>query len=270
LLFRLVAVCVCSIHAVQGTASELHSAAERGDLTTVKRALAAGAKIEAEYDGKTPLYVAARAGRAETVSYLLAAGADPRRRMTAGWARLGTPIHGAALSGQVEVIRLLVAVGVDPNLPDEEAGPPLHLALRWGDKPAADLLRSLGAAPMKAQAIDEFLARAETARGELLSQACAVCHVLSKEGAPSKLGPTLWNVLNRPKASVPDYAYSDALREMGGAWTYAELNGLLAEPRAFAPGTRMEVKGWRDVEDRSALIAYLRLLADNPAPLPTR
>jgi cytochrome c len=51
-------------------------------------------------------------------------------------------------------------------------------------------------------------------------------------------------------------------------WSYEDLNAFLADPKGFLKGTKMNFSGISDVEDRAAVIAYLRQQADNPQPLP--
>jgi cytochrome c len=106
------------------------------------------------------------------------------------------------------------------------------------------------------------------AAGAKIFNKCKACHSI-EQGGPNKVGPHLWSVVGRPKAHVADFAYSDALKGLGGEWTYQDLNTFLTSPKAFAPGTKMTFAGLKKVEDRAAVIAYLRENGDNPPPLPT-
>jgi len=134
-----------------------------------------------------------------------------------------------------------------------------------------------GAAPEEAPAdaageaeedIVAMLASADEAAGEAVGKKCATCHTFEQGGA-NKLGPNLWNVVNRPIASVDGFGYSDALQGMSDdAWTYEHLNAFLANPKDFAPGTKMSFAGLRKPEDRADLLVYMRSLSDDPAPLP--
>jgi hypothetical protein len=54
---------------------------------------------------------------------------------------------------------------------------------------------------------------------------CAACHSASP-GIGSKVGPNLWNVVERPKAALPDVAYSEALASKGGTWTKEDLAAI--------------------------------------------
>jgi len=52
-------------------------------------------------------------------------------------------------------------------------------------------------------------------------------------------------------------------------WDYSHLNEFIASPRDYAPGTKMTFGGLRKVQDRADLVAWLRTLSDDPAPLPS-
>ena len=73
------------------------------------------------------------------------------------------------------------------------------------------------------------------------------------------------------KGHHADFAYSDALKTSGenDHWTYTSLNHFLKKPKDYAPGTKMNFAGLKKTSDRADLVAYLRSLADSPAPLPT-
>ncbi|MGH8706844.1 MAG: ankyrin repeat domain-containing protein [Burkholderiales bacterium] len=250
------------------SAAELHDAARRGDLAAIDRLLAAGAKVDAiDGGGATPLYVAANEGHAAVVPRLLKAGGDPRHRVMGFTGSTGTPIHAATRQGHLSVVRVLLEAGVDPNLPDDGVGSPLHAALRRGQTAAADLLRSFGARPTPAEPVDTLLASADPVAGQETANACAVCHELTKSPEQARQGPPLWDIVDRSKAGYPAFEYSEALRKLGGRWSYDDLNSYIADPRSFVPGTKMEFRGIPEPKRRAALIAYLRSLSDAPKPL---
>ena len=66
---------------------------------------------------------------------------------------------------------------------------------------------------------------------------------------------------------VAGYSYSDALRSVGGTWTWEAMDAWLRSPRTFAPGTKMTFAGLGDAEDRANLMAYLNAQGSN-MPLP--
>ena len=89
-----------------------------------------------------------------------------------------------------------------------------------------------------------------------------------EKGGRNTVGPNLWEVVGRAKAGGGGFRYSSALKRLGGAWTYADLDGFLTKPKAFAPGTKMSLSGLKKASDRADLIAYLRSLSEQPKPLP--
>jgi cytochrome c len=107
---------------------------------------------------------------------------------------------------------------------------------------------------------------ADAMAGATIAERCAACHDWTK-GGPNKIGPNLYGVVGRPKASHPGFDYSAAVKAKGGAWNYAELFNFLRQPAAFAPGTKMSFAGLPRAADRLNVIAFLRMQADSPAPL---
>jgi cytochrome c len=102
---------------------------------------------------------------------------------------------------------------------------------------------------------ETVFASADAGAGERLWRQCAACHALDgRDGT----GPHLNGVVNRPKASVAGFAYSDgALSQAGQDWTPANLSAFLEKPRDYIPGTKMSYSGMANVQDRANLIAYL-------------
>jgi cytochrome c len=111
------------------------------------------------------------------------------------------------------------------------------------------------------------LASANIANGKSLEGRCSQCHDITK-GGPNKIGPNLFAVVDRPRASHAGFAYSSAMKGKPGNWTYDELFKFLKSPAIDIPGTKMSFAGIRSAQDRIDLIAYLRSNADSPAPIP--
>ncbi len=130
-------------------AESLCQAAEDGDVTEVKRLLAAGAKVNPKLGPmeRAPLTAAAGAGQREVVEVLLSAGAkvDLEAFLWAAWGGelqlvkmalaqglsanaknlVSTPLTRAAESGRTEIVRLLLDHGADPNLRNPDGQLPL-------------------------------------------------------------------------------------------------------------------------------------------------
>lgn len=120
-----------------------------------------------------------------------------------------------------------------------------------------------------AKAVVAMLASAKAEDGAAKFKACAACHQVKKD-APSAVAPNLWGIVNRPKAAQADYAakYSAAMKAKGGEWSYENLALFLHQPKGYVPGTKMVYNGIKDPGEIASVIAYLRSLADAPAPLP--
>jgi cytochrome c len=122
-------------------------------------------------------------------------------------------------------------------------------------------------AAAKAEPIAVRLASANAEKGQAGSKACAACHSFEKGGA-NKVGPGLWDIVERQKAGHAGFEYSAALKEKGGTWTYADLDAFLENPKGYAKGTKMAYAGLTSPQERGNVIAYLRNLAESPKPLP--
>ena len=116
--------------------------------------------------------------------------------------------------------------------------------------------------------VGPLLASADTAKGEKVFKKCGACHTTNKGGA-NKVGPNLWNIVNAKRGQVEGFSYSKNLcRRKRGTWSYESLNAFLFKPKTYIPGTKMAFAGLKKPSDRANLIAYLRSLSENPAPLP--
>jgi cytochrome c len=117
------------------------------------------------------------------------------------------------------------------------------------------------------QPFETVLASSDPKRGEAAAKQCIACHTFEK-GGPNRVGPNLWGVVNRPKASHAGFNYSGAMKGKGGNWTFEDLNQFLKSPKGMVPGTSMTFAGLSRATQRADVINYLHTLADNPVPLP--
>ncbi len=124
-----------------------------------------------------------------------------------------------------------------------------------------------GEAAAGARLFDSLLASASAERGAQIAKPCEICHNL-QEGQGPKIGPHLYDIVDRPVASVAGFSYTPALKAKGGKWTFAALNKWLTDPRADVPGTSMAFAGMSSEKQRADVIAFLDTLSKNPVPLP--
>ena len=99
-------------------APSIWNAAKNGDVEALKFHVRAGADVNSvsEEDGSHPLSLAAMAGRADAVRYLLQQGARVDDTDEDG----DTALHKAAFFGQVEVAEALLEAGADPSVKNQK------------------------------------------------------------------------------------------------------------------------------------------------------
>lgn len=121
-----------------------------------------------------------------------------------------------------------------------------------------------GATPEKKELapITPLLAKANIENGAALAKkVCAQCHVFAKGAAALPTGPDLWGVIGRGRGST-EFAYSKAMKELGGNWDVETINQFIHKPKEFLSGTKMSFAGLKKDEDRADVIAYLQTLKD--------
>jgi cytochrome c len=101
-----------------------------------------------------------------------------------------------------------------------------------------------------------YLQTADVAKGEAVFKKCAACHNADAGGA-NALGPALFGTMGKPLAHHPAFAYSDALKGVGGTWDWDKMSAWLANPKKFAPGTKMTFAGLSNPQDRADLMLWL-------------
>jgi len=125
------------------------------------------------------------------------------------------------------------------------------------------------AAPVELPAIGPLLAAANADNGRAIAgRVCAACHTFT-EGGRAGVGPNLYGIVGNHHAHMEGFNYSAAMKaKVGDTWDYDALNHFIAGPARAVPGTRMAYGGMSNAGQRADVIAFLRSLSANPAPLP--
>ncbi len=106
--------------------------------------------------------------------------------------------------------------------------------------------------------LEELLAAADVKKGAKIFSKCKACHKL--EDGANGTGPHLFNIVDRTVGGEAGFAYSGALVAVADTWSAENLDGFLASPKGFAPGTKMSFGGLKKPADRANLIAYLQTI----------
>ncbi len=126
--------------------SALALAAELPDTRVLRALIGAGAKVNHPHAGLTPLLAATRccsAGRPETVTSLIANGADPALADADG----NTPLHHAALCADAAVAAILIDAQAPVEARNRNQATPLAVAAGAANWPLLAFLASRGAPP---------------------------------------------------------------------------------------------------------------------------
>ena len=141
-------------------------------------------------------------------------------------------------------------IHADSHEAPEVAGYPIEAAEEGGEEAGPDL--------------GTLLAAADPAAGERVFAKCISCHTIEQGGAAG-IGPNIYGIVGQPIGKhAASFAYSSALADHGGEWTYESLSEWLASPNGFASGTKMSFPGLSKPEDRANVIAYMRANGGGP------
>jgi cytochrome c len=172
-------------------------------------------------------------------------------------------ITGAVLGTCLAVVALNIAAGAIFTAPPP-AKPGYEVKI---PEKGSEAGKSGGQLVAPEEPIEKLLATASVERGQMTARQCQTCHNFEK-GGPNGVGPNLYGIVGRLRASAPEFDYSAAMKAKGGTWTIDELNKFLDNPRGYIPGTKMTFAGLPRGNQRADVIAYLNTLSDNPQPLP--
>ena len=172
---------------------------------------------------------------------------DDRNNTIAGWVLAGC---GAALG--LSIVGGMVFHGHEPA----KEGYAVEAAAEAG-----------GAGAAAEVPIASLLGTADAAKGADVFKKCGACHTVNQGGA-NGIGPNLYGTMGEGTAQGKGgFAFSDALKSVGGTWDFDKMNAWLTSPRKFAPGTKMTFAGLSNPQDRANIILYLNQQGSN-LPLP--
>ncbi len=171
---------------------------------------------------------------------------DDRNNTIAGWVLAAC---GAALG--LSIVGGMIFHSSEP----EKSGYPIEAAEETGGGAAA------------AVPIATLLPTADPAKGADVFKKCAACHTINQGGA-NGIGPNLWGTMGEAVGTGKGgYAFTDALKKVGGTWDFEKMDAWLTSPRKFAPGTKMTFAGLSNPQDRANLLVYMNQQGSN-LPLP--
>jgi cytochrome c len=179
----------------------------------------------------------------------------------------GTLVAAAGTRGAVAIIdrsdRTLARTLVGPGLPVWSAaflpdgrtlltGGTDRVIRRWNAATGEPLSVAVSGEP------EDPLAAYAGDPGAEVFRACVACHTLSPDEG-NRAGPTLAGIFGRRIATLPGYHFSAALKELDIVWTPETVSKLFEiGPATYTPGTKMPEQVIRSVEDRAALVEFLR------------
>ena len=91
---------------------------------------------------------------------------------------------------------------------------------------------------------------------------CVSCHTID-EGGRNKVGPNLWNIMNRGTGQMENYKYSkkfSAWAKKNPCWTPELMDQWLTKSRSMVKGTKMNFREKKE-KKRAATIVYLQSMA---------
>lgn len=93
---------------------------------------------------------------------------------------------------------------------------------------------------------------------DVFAEECGDCH--STIAGKSKKGPPLVGVMGRKAGAIAEFAYSDAMKQVGWNWNPEKIDAYITNPRKLVAGGKMKYDGLNDADARADVIAYIQSL----------
>jgi cytochrome c len=210
-------------------------------------------------DGKIYFFDAAGAARGEVET-------GPAPVIALAVAGDGKLLAAAGIRGSVAVIErathTLTRTLVGPGLPVWSLAffPDNHTLLTGGTDRMVRRWDAATGEPVGALALgapEDPLAAFAGDHGAEVFRACVACHTLRADEG-NRAGPSLHHIFGRRIASLPNYNYSAAFKNLDIVWTPETVAKLFElGPATFTPGTKMPEQRITSAEDRAALVRFL-------------
>jgi cytochrome c len=169
-------------------------------------------------------------------------------------------IAGAVLSSLLVIVGFRTVLEIaEESHKAEKPGYTLPMAAESKPSGGAAVPAPVALPAFDTAAVVKASAEGNVQNGAATFKKCQACHDGVK-GGPNKVGPNLWGVVGRPKASHEGFNYSDAMKAKGDAWTPEDIVAFVHGPKAFVPGTKMLFPGIADPSELADLLAYLNTL----------
>ncbi|RIA47189.1 c-type cytochrome [Dichotomicrobium thermohalophilum] len=104
-----------------------------------------------------------------------------------------------------------------------------------------------------------FQVSGEMSLGERqFARKCSVCHTLTPADG-NRAGPTLYGIFGRKAGALPDYPYSEGLKDADIVWNEETIGELFDKgPDHVTPGSKMPLQVITDEKKLEALVAFLK------------
>jgi cytochrome c len=153
----------------------------------------------------------------------------------------------------------LLAAKIVQQIRTNEMPLPQYRMIHWNARLSDADIRTLASWARTSSGNETGAAEQETGAGdpahgkELFEKRCTGCHSLTQNHE----GPRLQGVYGRTSGTVPDFAYSSAIKGAGIVWDDRSLEKWLTDPDAFIPGNNMDFMVPRP-QERLDIISYLK------------